>query len=90
MPYLNLSFQANFHPLIKLNKTQMKLVEHTWHHAILSAYNLIPTKENPYNNLEISSVDVIHIVRVYGVRPYWCDDPFCQFNDEEMYRFACK
>lgn len=90
MPYLQLSFQANFRPLIKLNKTQMKLVEHTWHHAILSTYNLIPTKQNPYNNLEINSEDVLYITRVYGIRPFWCEDPYSQLTDDEIYRFACR
>ncbi len=90
MPYLQLSHNANFRPLMKLTPKQMKLVENSWHHALLSINNLVPTEENTYSDISFTSSDILYIVRVYGIRPYWCQDHFAQWSDDELYEMACR
>ena len=90
MPYLQLSHNANFRPLMKLTPNQMKLVEHSWHHAYLSTYNLIPTKNNTYNNAPITKNDIMYIARVYGIRPMPYEDDYNQWSDDKLYELACR
>lgn len=85
MSYLTLSFAVEFVPLCKFSKEQMKYIENPWHHAILTKYNLIPTKENAYNDIQVSISDTMFIARTYGIRPPKDEDRLIRFSDDDLY-----
>lgn len=63
-------------PLIKLSKKEMSYVEDNWHHAILTYFNLYPTYDNRYNDMDLSSKEIQDIINKYGIQPdadhwYW-------------------
>jgi len=47
----------------------MKFVESDWHHAYLSYFNLTPTQENNFSDIEISQSDIINIIKIYNSNP---------------------
>lgn len=56
-------FMADF------DESTMEFVESDWHHAYLSYFNLIPTQENSFSDIEIFQTDIINIIKKYGYHP---------------------
>ena len=56
-------FMADF------DESTMEFVESDWHHAYLSYFNLIPTQENSFSDIEITQTDIINIIKKYGYHP---------------------
>ena len=50
-------------------ESTMEFVESDWHHAYLSYFNLIPTQENTFSDIEIFQTDIINIIKKYGYHP---------------------
>lgn len=51
------------------DENTMKFVESDWHHAYLSYFNLTPTQDNNFSNIEISQSDIINIIKIYSSNP---------------------
>lgn len=65
-----------FRRLIPITLEEAQFIKNKWHHACLSAFNLLPTKENYHKNFDLDYCDICNIVREYGVYPpkshwYW-------------------
>jgi hypothetical protein len=51
------------------DENTMKFVESDWHHAYLTYFNLIPSQENSFTDLEMTQPDIIAIINKYGSHP---------------------
>lgn len=51
------------------DENTMEFIESDWHHAYLSYFNLIPTQENTFSDIEIFQTDIINIIKKYGYHP---------------------
>jgi hypothetical protein len=65
-----------FRPLIPITLEEAQFIKNKWHHACLSALNILPTKENYNKNFNLDYLDIRNIIREYGVYPpknhwYW-------------------
>jgi hypothetical protein len=63
-------------PLIKLGKKQLMYVESEWHHAVLSSFNVKPSEDNLWNDMELEFDEIQKIISKYGKYPpsyysYW-------------------
>jgi hypothetical protein len=47
----------------------MEFIESDWHHAYLTYFNLIPSQENSFTDLEMTQSDIIAIIGKYGSHP---------------------
>ena len=56
-------FMADF------DESTMEFVESDWHHAYLTYFNLIPSQENSFTDLEMTQSDIINIIKKYGAHP---------------------
>lgn len=68
----------SYSPLINLTKTQLKYVEDLWHHATLTYYNLVPSNDTRYNDMDLDLKEINEIINKYGVLPsknhwYWSE-----------------
>jgi hypothetical protein len=52
-----------------LTLEEAQFIESSWHHACISAYNLSPTKDNKYNNLQFNADDIQDIIKAFGIHP---------------------
>ena len=67
-----------YRALIPITLEEAQFIKNKWHHACLSALNLLPTKENYNKNVDLilNYYDICNIIREYGVYPpknhwYW-------------------
>jgi hypothetical protein len=69
--YLLFNMQATreYEPLVALSKTEMKYVSSKWHHAVLTAYKLRPTRDNTYDDFDFEDEEIEAIGKKYGIYP---------------------
>ena len=67
-----------YRELIPISLEEAQFIKNKWHHACLTALNLLPTKENYNKNFDLilNYYDICNIIREYGVYPsknhwYW-------------------
>jgi hypothetical protein len=56
-------------PLKSLTLEEGQFIEDKWHHAILTYLDLVPTKEERYNNKILNMEEIIDIKNFYGIEP---------------------
>ena len=61
-PYVY-DFMADF------DESTMVFVESDWHHAYLTYFDLVPTEENRFSDIEMTQADIINIIKKYGSHP---------------------
>ena len=61
-PYVY-DFMADF------DESTMVFVESDWHHAYLTYFDLVPSQENSFIDLEMTQSDIINIIKKYGSHP---------------------
>jgi hypothetical protein len=71
-----------YHPLIPISLDEAQYIKNKWHHACLSAYNLLPNEENYKKKFDLDFSEICNIIYHYGVYPpknhwYW--------NEKEKY-----
>ena len=64
--------------LIKLTAKEKKYVISEWHHAKLSYFELHPTEDERYEDMDLTKEEIEEIIKRYGVQPpqyhwYWTD-----------------
>jgi hypothetical protein len=64
--------------LLKLTAKEKKYVISEWHHAKLSYFQLHPTEDNRYDDLDLTQAEIEEIIKRYGIQPpshhwYWND-----------------
>ena len=58
-----------FKILMPITLEEAQFIKNKWHHACLSALNLLPTKENYNKNFDLNYSQIEKIIQEYGVLP---------------------
>jgi len=76
-----------YRPLMKLTLDEAYYVENKWQHACFSAYNIIPSESNKYDEIdaELTLEEIKDIINAYGVEPprahwYWNELSLYMYN----------
>lgn len=70
------NYKKIFRALMPISLEEAQFIKNKWHHACLSALNLLPTKENYNKNFDLDYSDICNIINEYGIYPpknhwYW-------------------
>lgn len=62
--------------LLKLTAKEKRYVSNEWHHAKLSYFQLHPTEDDRYEDLDLTKKEIDEIIEKYGIKPppyhwYW-------------------
>jgi hypothetical protein len=79
-----------FKPLIKLTKKQMSYLQDDFHHACLTALDLVPSRDTSYSCLDYEFEEITHIIKTYGKKPckdhwYWKELAEIKFYEDLNY-----
>jgi len=70
--------KSNPNGLLKLTAKEKKYVTNEWHHAKLSYFQLHPTEDNRYEDVDLTKEEIDEIIKKYNIKPpsyhwYWTE-----------------
>lgn len=65
-----------YRALIPITLEEAQFIKNKWHHACLTALNLLPTEENYNKNFDLDYSEICNIIREFNIYPpknhwYW-------------------
>ena len=85
-----MSEQLKFKGLIPLTEKQMSYVVDDFHHACLTAINMVPSHDNRHSCLDYDFEEITQIIKLYGKEPckdhlYWKELAELKINEDLNY-----
>ena len=67
-----------YRPLLQFPEKEMSYIENEWHHACLSAFNILPTYKTRFMDFDYKFEEIQDIINAYGIDPpinhwYWSE-----------------
>ena len=65
-----------YRALIPISLEEAQFIKNKWHHACLTAFNLLPTEENYNKNFNLDYSEICNIIQEFNIYPpknhwYW-------------------